>query len=316
VQVLTDPVLTRVLIGLALALTIATLIGRSLWKRAATAARRAAMENLNARITAWWVMCGVVLGSLLAGSMGVVVLFALLSFLALREFVTLTPTHRADHRVLLLAFFVAIPLQYTLIAVGWYGLFAVLIPVAGVLCVSASAALTGITEAFTDRVGRIQWGLVLCVYALSHAPALLMLHIPGYAGQNAKLLVFLLIVVESSDVFQYIWGKLCGRRSIAPLVSPSKTVEGFAGGVASATLLGAALFRLTPFGLLQAGALSLAVTVAGFIGGLVMSAMKRDRGVKDFGTAIAGHGGILDRVDSLCFASPVFFYMTRYFFAT
>jgi phosphatidate cytidylyltransferase len=316
VQVLTDPVLTRVLIGLALALTIATLIGRSLWKQAATAARRAAMENLNARITAWWLMCGVVLGSLLAGSMGVVVLFALLSFLALREFVTLTPTHRADHRVLLLAFFVAIPLQYTLIAVGWYGLFAVLIPVAGVLCVSASAALAGITEAFTDRVGRIQWGLVLCVYALSHAPALLMLHIPGYAGQNAKLLVFLLIVVESSDVFQYIWGKLCGRRSIAPLVSPSKTVEGFAGGVASATLLGAALFRLTPFGLLQAGALSLAVTVAGFIGGLVMSAMKRDRGVKDFGTAISGHGGILDRVDSLCFASPVFFYMTRYFFAT
>jgi phosphatidate cytidylyltransferase len=133
---------------------------------------------------------------------------------------------------------------------------------------------------------------------------------------DAKLLVFLIIVVESSDVFQYVWGKMCGRRAIAPRVSPCKTVEGFAGGVASATLLGAALFSLTPFEPLQAAALSLAVTVAGFIGVLVMSAMKRDRGVKDFGTAIAGHGGILDRVDSLCFAGPVFFYMTRYFFAT
>jgi phosphatidate cytidylyltransferase len=273
------------------------------------------MDNVNARIAAWWVICGVVLASLLAGPIASVALFALVSFLAFREFVTVTPTHRADHRILLLVFFVGIPAQYAMVAAGWYGLFAVLIPVAGLLSVSAAGALTGVTERFVERVGRIQWGFVLCVYALSHAPALLMLEIPGYAGQNAKLLLFLLIVVESSDVLQYLWGKLCGRHPIAPRVSPNKTVEGFAGGVASATLVGAALFELTPFGPLEAAALTLLVTVAGFAGGLVMSAVKRERGVKDFGTAIAGHGGILDRVDSLCFAGPVFFHATRYFFA-
>jgi phosphatidate cytidylyltransferase len=314
-QVLTDPVVTRVLIGLALALAAATAIGRRLRERARTAERRAAAENLNARVAAWWVMCGVVLAAIVAGPIGSVALFALLSFLALREFVTLTPTDRADHRLLLLVFFVAVPLQYALVATGWYGLFVVLIPVAGFLLVSSAGALTGVTDRFVERIGQIQWGLILCVYALSHVPALLMLEIPGYAGQNAKLLLFLLIVVESSDVLQYMWGKLCGVRPIAPRVSPGKTIEGFAGGVVCATLLGAALFQLTPFGPFQAAALSLAVTVVGFAGGLVMSAIKRDRGVKDFGTAIAGHGGILDRVDSLCFAGPVFFHVTRYFFA-
>jgi phosphatidate cytidylyltransferase len=312
---LSDPSVARVLIGLTLALSAATIIGRKLRRKAATAERRLAMDNLNARIDAWWVMCGVVLASVLAGTIGVVVMFGLLSFLALREFVTLTPTHRADHRILLLVFFAVIPLQYWLVALGLYGPFTVLIPIIGVLGLSTAAAASGVTERFGERVARIQWGLILCVYALSHVPAVLMLEIPGYAGQNAKLLVFLIIVVESSDVLQYVWGKLYGRRAIAPVVSPSKTVEGFIGGVASATLLGAALFRLTPFRPWQAAALSLAVTVVGFAGGLVMSATKRERGVKDFGTAIAGHGGILDRLDSLCFAGPVFFHITRHFFA-
>jgi phosphatidate cytidylyltransferase len=142
-----------------------------------------------------------------------------------------------------------------------------------------------------------------------------MLDIPGYADENAKLLLYLILLVESSDVLQYIWGKLCGRRAIAPTVSPGKTVEGFAGGIATATLLGCALSPITPFAPWQAALLSFVTTIMGFAGGLVMSAIKRDRGAKDFGTAIAGHGGILDRIDSLCFAAPVFFHLTRYFFA-
>jgi phosphatidate cytidylyltransferase len=226
----------------------------------------------------------------------------------------LTPTRRADHRILLLAFFVAIPLQYTLVAARWYGLFAVLIPVYGVLCISTAAAIAGDTVRFMERLATIQWGLMVCVYGVSHAPALLMLEIPGYEGENAKLLLYLILVVESSDVLQYIWGKLCGRHAIAPHVSPSKTVEGFVGGVASATLLGCALWPLTPFNPWQAAILAFVAALMGFAGGLVMSAIKRDRGVKDFGAAIAGHGGILDRIDSLCFAGPVFFHLTRYFF--
>jgi phosphatidate cytidylyltransferase len=310
-----DRDVASVIAGIVVVLTAATAVGQTLRGRAETASRMATIANLNARILSWWVMCGVVLGALLLGPVGAVVLFALLSVGALREFFTLAPTRSADHRAVLLVFFVAVPLQYGLVASRWYGLFAILIPVYGVLCVSAAAALAGDTVQFLERVARIQWGLMVCVYGVSHAPALLMLDIPGYSGENAKLLLYLLLVVESSDVLQYIWGKLVGRRAIAPSVSPGKTVEGFVGGVASAALLGCALSPLTPFAWWQAAVLSLIATVMGVAGGLVMSALKRDRGVKDFGRAIAGHGGILDRIDSLCFAAPVFFHLTRYFFA-
>jgi phosphatidate cytidylyltransferase len=154
---------------------------------------------------------------------------------------------------------------------------------------------------------------MVCVYCVSHAPALLILNVPGYRT-NAKLLVFLVLVVQISDVLQYVFGKLFGKRPIAPGISPNKTWEGFAGGVAAACAIGTAVWWATPFSPAVALAMSFAITLAGFAGGLVMSAIKRDRGVKDYGALIAGHGGMLDRIDSLCFAAPVFFHLTRYFF--
>jgi phosphatidate cytidylyltransferase len=312
---LADPDFARVVTGIVCTLSVATAIGQVLRHRARTASHRATIGNVNARIMAWWMMSAVVIGSLLVGAAGTVALFGVVSFLALREFLTLMPTVRADHRVLLLAFFAVIPLQYVLLGVGAYNLFALVIPVAGVLGLPLLLALAGDTARFTQRAAQIYWGLMVCVYAVSYTPALLMLDIPGYAGETGKLLLFLLIVVESSDVLQYLWGKALGRRPIAPAVSPAKTVEGFIGGIASATLLGWVLSPLTPFSPWQAGLVALGITTAGFAGGLVMSAIKRDRGVKDFGTAIAGHGGVLDRIDSLCFAGPVFFHLTRTFFA-
>jgi phosphatidate cytidylyltransferase len=157
---------------------------------------------------------------------------------------------------------------------------------------------------------------MVCVYCISYAPALLILDVPGYKHQNAKLLLYLVIVVQLSDVFQYVWGKLLGKRKIAPLVSPNKTWEGFVGGIATASLLGTSLWWMTPFSPLQALGISLLITLLGFAGGLIMSAIKRDRGVKDFGSIIEGHGGILDRMDSICFSAPVFFHVTRFFFVT
>ena len=167
-----------------------------------------------------------------------------------------------------------------------------------------------------SRVAEIQWGLMITVFSLSHVPALLTLQIAGFDGRNLLLIAFLILVVQSSDVLQYVWGKLLGRRRIAPDLSPSKTVEGFIGGVLSASLLGALMWWLTPFTPLQAGAMSLAITLMGFFGGLVMSAIKRDRGVKDWGWLIEGHGGVLDRLDSVIFAAPVFFHITRYWWAS
>ena len=151
---------------------------------------------------------------------------------------------------------------------------------------------------------------------LSHVPALLNLRIAGYEGRNLLLIAFLVLVVQSSDVLQYVWGKLLGRRKIAPLLSPSKTWEGFLGGVGSATLIGVALYWITPFTPGQAALMAVIVCLMGFFGGLVMSAIKRDRGVKDWGQMIEGHGGMLDRLDSVIFAAPVFFHLTRFFFST
>ena len=154
---------------------------------------------------------------------------------------------------------------------------------------------------------------MICVYCVNHAPALLTLEIPGFEGHNGKLLFYFVLVVQASDVLQYIWGKLLGKHKIAPTVSPNKTWEGILGGVATATLLGTALWCATPFTTWQAAGMSLAITLMGFVGGLVMSAIKRDRGVKDHGTLIQGHGGVMDRIDSLCFSAPVCFHLTRYF---
>ncbi len=295
-------------------LFISSVVGYLLKRKITSDVSRVVVNNLNARIKAWWVMCAVFAVALLTGGLGSVILFAFTSFFALREFITLTPTRKGDHRTLSWAFFIFLPVQYWLVATQWYGLFAILIPVYAFLFLPIRSALAGDTENFLERTAKIQWGLMICIYCVSHAPALLMLKIPGYEGQNAKLLMFLVLVVQMSDVLQYIFGKLMGKRPIAPKVSPNKTWEGFVGGVAASTLIGAGLWWITPFNFWQAALIALLINLMGFSGGLCMSAIKRDRGVKDFGNMISGHGGILDRIDSICFAAPVYFHIIRYFF--
>ena len=311
---LSDPVFQQLLGGIFAALALGTIVGLVLKRRARTATARETVANMNQRIMAWWVMCAVFALAVLTGGIGSIVLFALLSFLALREFITLVDSSRADHRALLIAFFVALPAQYVLVGVGWYGLFSILIPGYAFLLIPGVLAIIGDTENFLQRTATIQWGLAVCVYAISHAPALLLLDIEGYEGREALLLFYLVLVVQLSDVLQYVFGKLFGRHAIAPRVSPNKTWEGFAGGIACATLIGTALYWATPFGPVEAAAMSLTIALVGFLGGLVMAAIKRDRGVKDYGALIPGHGGVLDRIDSLTFAAPVFFHVTRFFY--
>ncbi|MEO8128249.1 MAG: phosphatidate cytidylyltransferase [Bryobacteraceae bacterium] len=304
------------LFGLTIAFLIAgTVAGQILKRRMRSDAAQATVANLNRRIGAWWVLCLVFGAALALGNGAVIALFGLFSFLALREFITLTPTNRGDHRSLFWSFFLFTPLQYFLVWIQWYGMFSILIPVYAFLYIPTRTAIAGDSSHFLERTAKIHWGLMISTYCLSHAPALLTLNIPGYAGQNAKLLFYFLLVVQLSDVLQYACGKLLGRTPIAPLISPNKTWEGFLGGIALATAVGAALYGVTPFRPWQAAALSLLITLMGFAGGLTMSAIKRDHGVKDYGTIITGHGGVLDRIDSLCFSAPIFFHLTRYFFA-
>jgi phosphatidate cytidylyltransferase len=296
------------------ALAISTIIGWFLAKRVRDEKRHATIKNLNDRIHAWWLISGVFLFAVFGGKGAAVTIFGLISFLALREFISITPTRRGDHRTLFWTFFIITPIHYVLLFRDWYNLFTIFIPVYAFMFIPLRSALAGDSERFLERAAKIQWALMVCVYSLSHAPALLFLGIPGYEGQNAKLLFFFVAVAQSSDVLQYIFGKLFGKHPIAPKLSPNKTVEGFLGGILSASALGAALHVITPFTPLQAAALSLVVTLLGFAGGLIMSAIKRDRGIKDYGAMLAGHGGIMDRIDSLCFSAPVFFHLTRYWF--
>ena len=300
--------------GVLVLLIVGTITGQVLRLTATGEGSKKTIRNLNDRMKAWWMMVAIFGLAMLSGGIGSVVLFGLTSFLALREFITLTPTKRGDHRTLFWVFFIITPLQYYLVAIHWYGLFSILIPVYAFLFVPLRSAISGDCEHFLERTAKIQWGLMICVYCVSYAPAVFFLSIPGYEGQNGKLLFFFVLIVQISDVLQYIWGKTLGHHKIAPTVSPNKTWEGFIGGVLSASLIGASLWWATPFTRLQAAAISLAITLMGFAGGLVMSAIKRDRGVKDFGTLIEGHGGVMDRIDSICFAAPVFFHLTRYFF--
>lgn len=300
--------------GLLAALVIASIVGWVLHERIKSPEAAGTIANLNARIRAWWGMVLVFAAALATGGLGSVLLFGFTSFWALREFITMTPTRHADHRTLFWAFFVVTPLQYYLVYIQWYDLFIKLIPVYTFLLLAMRSAATGDCERFLERTAKIQWGLMICVYCLSHVPALLTLKIRDYSGENAKLLFWFVLVVQVSDVLQYVWGKTIGRYKIAPTISPNKTWEGFLGGTLSASLIGAALYRVTPFNFTVALGMAVLVTFMGFFGGIVLSAIKRDRGIKDFGAAIAGHGGVLDRIDSVCFAAPMFFHLTRFYF--
>ena len=254
------------------------------------------------------------------------ILFGLVAFWALREFITLTPTRLSDHRTLFWVFVVITPLQFVLVWLDQYDLYSILIPVYGLLFVTARVAFSGDPKRFLERTAKIQAGLVICVYCLSFAPALLYLDIQTDGNGNSSgttthwqnqplLLFYLVFIVQVSDGLQFVWGKLMGHRVIAPAISSTRTWEGFFGGIGGTALVGAALYWATPFKIWQAGFMSMVIALAGFAGGMTMSGIKRDRGVKDYGTLVVGHGGVLDRIDSLCFAAPVFYHLTRMFFS-
>ncbi len=306
------PDLLNLLIGVAAILVVASIAGYVLQQRYSPDGSNQAIENLNERIAAWWVMAILLAVAFAGGRAGVVLLFGFCSFAALREFLTLTHVRRADHWSLVAAFFVVLPYQYYLVWTDWYGMYSIFVPVYVFLLLPIVSALRGEAENYLVRIAELQWALMICVFCASHVAALLNLDIPGYEERNVLLIAFLIVVVQLSDVLQYVWGKLLGRRKIAPRLSPSKTVEGFVGGVASATLIGAGLWWMTPFTVLQAGLLAFTIAILGFCGGLVMSAIKRDRGVKDWGHVIAGHGGFIDRLDSVVFSAPIFFHLVRY----
>lgn len=271
--------------------------------------------ELTQRIKSWWIMVFLFTIAIVIHRKISILFFAFLSFLALKEYFTLIPTQRAHRRVLFWAY-LSIPIQFYWIYIGWYGMYIIFIPVYMFLFIPIVLILIGENKGFLRSVGSVHWGMMMMVFGLSHVSYLLALSpssstAPGGAG----LILYLVVLTQGNDVAQYLWGKWLGRHKVIPKVSPNKTWEGLIGGVLTtvglAYLLAPWITPLTPLHTLLTG---LIIGIGGFIGDVNISALKRDLGVKDSGNTIPGHGGILDRVDSLTFTAPMFFHFMRYFY--
>ncbi|MGJ7542916.1 phosphatidate cytidylyltransferase [Variovorax sp. LT1R16] len=287
--------------------------------------------------TTWFMVVVFWIGWALGPSVATV-LFAIISFFALREFITLSPTRRGDHRSLILAFFVVLPIQFVLVGTARFDLFTVFIPVYVFIAIPVVSALANDPSHFLERNAKLQWGITVCVYGMSHVPALLLLSFPGYEGKSAFLVFFLVFVVQTCMVVQHLIARqfaplpadaphpaglrgrlqrLLGRAPFAPNVSRSFNWASWGVGMAIASVVGALMSFITPFKFGQALAMALIACVAGSMGHLVMKALKRDRGIPNWGpkgVGVTGANGLLDRVDALCFAAPIFFHSVRWYF--
>ncbi|MEI8213740.1 MAG: phosphatidate cytidylyltransferase [Planctomycetota bacterium] len=322
-------ILASVVLGV---LAAASLIARYLNQQSHSSINPALVQRFVHRLWAWWLMFAILISGMFLHRIGTIVLFGLVSFWAFREFITMTPTRRGDHRALFWSLVVFTPLQYVLIGlsqsglafrgkpIDFYAIYSVMIPVYGSLFIPARIAIAGDHKRFLERSAQIQSGLLICVYCLSFAPALLDLNLIQtdgvvWNGSRAGLLFFFVLISQVSDVLQWCWGRIRNNRIIAKDISSTRTWDGLLGGSLSSGIVGALLYWVTPFSPWQSACMAIVVAVMGFAGGLTMSAIKRDRGVRDYGTLVMGHAGVLDRIDSLCFSAPIFYHLTRFFFS-
>jgi phosphatidate cytidylyltransferase len=279
--------------------------------------RRLELKYFQGLLNTSWVMALVFWVGWALGESVATTLFAVVAFFSLREFITLSPTRRGDHRSLILAFFVVLPVQFWLVATERFNLFTVFIPVYVFLALPVVSALADDPHRFLERNAKLQWGIMVCIYGMSHVPALLLLEFPRFDGKNAFLVFFLVFVVQTCMLVQHLASRKLKRPPRAPNVSQSFNWTSWAIGVAVGGLLGGLLAGITPFKPGQALAMALIACVAGSMGHLVMKALKRDRGITNWGghgLSVTGASGLLDRVDALCFAAPVFFHSVRWFF--
>ena len=354
-RLLSIDTLTLGLLVVVITLLAGVLVGTSWLKRTYRDTIDPAMVKVfNRRVVAWLTIYLLLGLTIILGATTTVVFFALVAFWALREFITMTPTRRADHRTLFWVFFAFTPLQYILAAYSgeprWFIAFAVVIPVYGSLFISARIAFAGEHQRFLERTAKIHFGLLICVYALSHAPALLYLDLVHYAPQpnpvrevvegasgtletalaaddsasnyrpwnesKPRLLFFLVLIVQLSDMLQFFWDRMYGRNLIAQKINPTRTWEGLVGAALSCGAIGLLLqwmTRITPFTIYGAAIMAMVISIMGISGTMTMSAIKRDRGISDYGTLVQGHAGVLDRIDAICFAAPIFYHLTRFF---
>lgn len=302
--------LLYVFIGIVIVLIASTVITAVLKRRNPSNT----LHEVELRIRSWWVMFIIFTIAIVVHSTISLIFLALLCFLALKEYFSLIPFNRA-HRLVLFWAYLAIPIQFLFIYFEQYGMFIIFIPVYMFLLIPIQAIFVGDTKNFLQSIASVQWGMMLMVFGLSHLAYLLVL--PGKESSiiGAGLVLFLVVLTQANDVAQFLWGKLLGKRKIVPKVSPNKTWVGFIGGLVTTTILAVILAPLlTPFSLLASIVSGLYIALMGFIGDVNISALKRDLAIKDTSSIIPGHGGILDRVDSLTYTAPLFLHFTRFFY--
>lgn len=343
--------------GILLLLIVATVSISALRRYVDYGVDPAILDTFRTRLRAWWILFGALACFFIFGQRATTFFFFLLSIGILREYITLTPKSPVDHRTLFWIYVFFTPLQFLLVGVdpAWfesltglapYRVFSVLLPGYVFLVLPGSMAVSGDPKRFLERTAKLQLGLIICVYALSYAPALLTMGplesapLPvsgemqaemngaalessdslsnangqGQSGPYFRLLFFFVIIVQFGDIFQYLWSQISRRHVVAPNINATKTWEGLFGGAVTTALLGVSLWFMTPFPKWwQAGLIALITSLIGFAGNMTMSAIKRDRGVSGYGSLIQGHSGLLDRIDSLCFAAPIFYHLAWLF---
>lgn len=268
--------------------------------------------ELHQRITSWWWMVLILFIGISLNQTSAIILFGFISFLALKEFFSIVPIRQTDRRVIFWAY-LSIPFQYYFVAIGWYGVFIIFIPIYIFLLLPIRMVLTGHTKGFIYSVGIIHWAVMLTVFCISHLAYLFVLPIINERSGSMGLVIFLLFATQFNDVSQYVWGKLLGKHKIIPKVSPNKTWEGFLGGLVTITIIsGLVAPLLTPLSFIQSLIAGFIISIGGFFGDVTLSSIKRDLEIKDSGYLIPGHGGILDRLDSLMFTAPLFFHYLYY----
>lgn len=314
------------LVGLLAVLAVFAFAGQILKRQPESHIDPSIIRTFNNRVFAWLTICLMLTVAMLFDRWVTVVFFGLISFWALREFITMTPTRRGDHRTLFWVFFLFTPFQYFMVAKDWYYLYTILIPVYASLFIPARIAFTSDHKRFLERTAKIQFGLLICVYALSHTPALLYLDLTRWDsttgdmvpwnGNTAGLLLYFIVMVQISDAMHFVWDRLFGKHVIAETVNSTRTWEGLIASAFCAAIVGMAIqmvLRVTPFTWYGAGSMAFVISIMASSGSMTMSAIKRDRGIKSYGSLVQGHAGVLDRIDSVCFAAPIFFHLTRLF---
>lgn len=267
--------------------------------------------GMKEKMKSWWIMVAVISVFFFVNRGLTFIGFTLLSFVAFRELLSSMKFRQSDRSAIGLAF-LAIPVQY--LAIYWgYNQFALLfIPVVMFLVLPFRNLLSGNVKGIIHANATMQWSLMICVYSLSHMAMLF--NFPArsdFSAGNLGLVLYLVFVSQFNDILQFCFGKAFGKNKIIPKISPNKTWEGFLGGFFGTMITAYVFSFLTFFNWWQALVMGAVLSIAGFAGDLNISAIKRDLEIKDLGNMIEGHGGIMDRIDSLTYTGMVFFHLVN-----